>query len=161
MVLQEDFLFSSNIRENIRYGRLDATDEEVESAAKTVWAQRGGILSQGQRQLINFARAILADPRILVLDEATASVDTRTELVIQEALRKLLAERTSFVIAHRLSTIRDADQVLVMEEGRIVDAAHMMNLSPKAVPMHSSMPVSSGMWQLVQRMGLVQARMVI
>ncbi|MBV7332872.1 ABC transporter ATP-binding protein/permease [Chloroflexi bacterium TSY] len=137
VVLQDNFLFSSNIRENIRYGRLDATDEEVESAAKTVGAhgfimglndgyetelgERGGTLSQGQRQLISFARAILADPRILVLDEATASVDTRTELVIQEALRKLLAGRTSFVIAHRLSTIRDADQVLVMEEGRIVE----------------------------------------
>ena len=122
---------------NIRYGRLDASDEEVVAAAKVVGAhgfiqdlpegyatelgERGGTLSQGQRQLISFARAVLADPRILVLDEATASVDTRTELVIQEALRKLLAGRTSFVIAHRLSTIRDADQVLVMEDGLIVE----------------------------------------
>ena len=137
VVLQDNFLFSGSVAYNIRYGRLDATDEEVEAAAKVVGAhgfiqdlpegyatelgERGGTLSQGQRQLISFARAVLANPRILVLDEATASVDTRTELVIQEALKKLLAGRTSFVIAHRLSTIRDADQVLVMEDGLIVE----------------------------------------
>ncbi|MEZ4712187.1 MAG: ABC transporter ATP-binding protein [Caldilineaceae bacterium] len=137
VVLQDNFLFSGTVADNIRYGRLDATDEEVEIAARTVGAhgfitnlpqgyqtelgERGGNLSQGQRQLISFARAILANPRVLVLDEATASVDTRTELVIQEALKKLLAGRTSFVIAHRLSTIRDADQVLVMEQGQIVE----------------------------------------
>ncbi|HRW07270.1 MAG TPA: ABC transporter ATP-binding protein [Caldilineaceae bacterium] len=137
VVLQDNFLFSGTVKENIRYGRLDATDEEVEAAAKVVGAhefimglpdgydselgERGGNLSQGQRQLISFARAIIADPRILILDEATASVDTRTELVIQEALKKLLAGRTSFVIAHRLSTIRDATQVLVLENGQIVE----------------------------------------
>lgn len=137
VVLQDNFLFSGTVADNIRYGRLDATDEEVEIAARTVGAhgfimnlpqgyqtelgERGGNLSQGQRQLISFARAILANPRVLVLDEATASVDTRTELLIQEALKKLLSGRTSFVIAHRLSTIRDADQVLVMEQGQIVE----------------------------------------
>ena len=137
VVLQDNFLFSGTVAENIRYGKLDATDDEIKAAAQTVGAhgfitglsdsyetelgERGGTLSQGQRQLLSFARTILADPRILVLDEATASVDTRTELVIQEALSKLLAGRTSFVIAHRLSTIRDADQVLVMEQGKIVE----------------------------------------
>lgn len=137
VVLQDNFLFSGTVLDNIRYGRLDATDEEVQAAAKAVGAhgfiiglsdgydtelgERGGNLSAGQRQLISFARAVLADPRILILDEATASVDTRTELVIQAALQKLLAGRTSFVIAHRLSTIRDADQVLVMEQGQIVE----------------------------------------
>ncbi|MEM7132301.1 MAG: ABC transporter ATP-binding protein [Chloroflexota bacterium] len=137
VVLQDNFLFSGTVAENIRYGRPDATDEEVEAAAKTVGAhnfimglsdgyrselgERGGTLSQGQRQLISFARAILADPRILILDEATASVDTRTELVIQEALQKLLHGRTSIVIAHRLSTIRDADLVLVLEDGHIIE----------------------------------------
>jgi len=137
VVLQDNFLFSGTVRDNIRYGKLDASDEEVEAAAKVVGAhgfitglsdgyetelgERGGTLSQGQRQLISFARAVLANPRILVLDEATASVDTRTELVIQEALKKLLEGRTSFVIAHRLSTIHDADLVLVMEQGTIVE----------------------------------------
>ncbi len=138
LVLQDNFLFSGTVAANIRYGRLEATDEEVEAAARVVGAhgfigglpegyqtelgERGGNLSLGQRQLVSFARAVLADPRILILDEATASVDTRTEAVIQEALKKLLAGRTSFVIAHRLSTIRDADQVLVMERGQIVEA---------------------------------------
>jgi ATP-binding cassette subfamily B multidrug efflux pump len=137
VVLQDSFLFSGTIAENIRYGRLDATDAEVEAAARAANAhdfiarlpqgyqtkigERGGTLSQGQRQLIGIARAILADPRILILDEATSSVDTRTEMLIQGALRTLLKGRTSFVIAHRLSTIRDADQVLVMQEGRIVE----------------------------------------
>ena len=137
VVLQDNFLFSGSVAENIRYGKLDASDDEVEQAARTVGAhsfimglaegyetelgERGGTLSQGQRQLISFARAVLANPRILILDEATSSVDTRTELVIQEALKKLLAGRTSIVIAHRLSTIRDANMVLVMDEGRIIE----------------------------------------
>ncbi len=137
IVLQDSFLFSGTIADNIRYGRLDATDEEVETAAKTANAhdfimrlpdgyqtqlsERGNNLSQGQRQLIGIARAILADPRILILDEATSSVDTRTEQLIQQALRRLLHGRTSFVIAHRLSTVHDADLVLVLDQGRIVE----------------------------------------
>jgi ABC-type multidrug transport system fused ATPase/permease subunit len=137
MVLQDTFLFSGTAMDNIRYGRLEATDDEVVAAAKlanadpfisrlpdgydTELGERGHNLSQGQRQLIAIARAILADPRILILDEATSSVDTRTELLIQQALGELLEGRTSFVIAHRLSTIRDADQVLVLEEGSIVE----------------------------------------
>jgi ATP-binding cassette subfamily B protein/subfamily B ATP-binding cassette protein MsbA len=137
VVLQDSFLFAGTVADNIRYGRLDASDEEVEAAAKAVGAdtfiqtladgyqtelgERGGTLSQGQRQLISLARAVLADPRILILDEATANVDTRTELVIQDALKQLLQGRTSFVIAHRLSTVRDADQVYVIEDGRIVE----------------------------------------
>jgi len=137
IVLQDSFLFSGTIADNIRYGRLDATDEEVEAAARTANAhdfimrlpdgyqthlsERGSNLSQGQRQLIGIARAILADPRILILDEATSSVDTRTEQLIQQALRRLLRGRTSFVIAHRLSTVHDADLVLVLDQGRIVE----------------------------------------
>ena len=137
MVLQDPFLFSDTVRENIRYGRLDATDEEVEQAARTVGAhdfitrmmggydaalaERGGNLSVGQRQLISFARAILADPGILILDEATANIDTHTEVMIQQALHELLEGRTSVVIAHRLSTIRNADRIVVMEYGRIVE----------------------------------------
>jgi len=137
VVLQDSFLFAGTVADNIRYGRLEANDEEVEKAARAVGAhefilslsdgyqtelgERGGTLSQGQRQLISLARAVLADPRILILDEATASVDTRTELVIQKALEKLLQGRTSFVIAHRLSTVHNADQVYVLEDGRIVE----------------------------------------
>lgn len=137
IVLQDTFLFSGTVADNIRYGRLDATDEEVEAAARLVNAhdfimrlpdgyqtrvqERGTNFSQGQRQLIAFARAVLADPRILILDEATSSVDTRTEVLIQNALQRLLKGRTSFVIAHRLSTIRNADQVLVVQDGRIVE----------------------------------------
>lgn len=137
MVLQDPFLFSGSARDNIRYGRLDASDEEVEAVARAVGAhdfiarlgqgydthlhERGQNLSVGQRQLISFARAVLADPGILILDEATANVDTRTEVVIQRALKELLVDRTSFVIAHRLSTVRGADRVVVMDEGRIVD----------------------------------------
>jgi ATP-binding cassette, subfamily B, multidrug efflux pump len=137
IVLQDNFLFADSVMENIRYGRLDATDDEVIAAAKlanahqfvhrlpdgydTVLTERGSNLSQGQRQLLAIARAILADPAILVLDEATSSVDTRTELHIQEALLTLMEGRTSFVIAHRLSTIREADQVLVIDEGRIIE----------------------------------------
>jgi ATP-binding cassette subfamily B protein/subfamily B ATP-binding cassette protein MsbA len=137
VVLQDSFLFAGTVAENIRYGRLDATDAEVEAAARAAYAhdfiarmpdgyqtrlgERGGTLSQGQRQLLGIARAILANPRILILDEATSSVDTRSEALIQSALKVLLKGRTSFVIAHRLSTIRDADQVLVMDAGRIVE----------------------------------------
>jgi ABC-type multidrug transport system fused ATPase/permease subunit len=139
IVLQDTFLFSDTILENIRYGRLDATDEEVIEAAslanadafitrlpdgyQTELSEQGRNLSQGQRQLLAIARAILADPRLLILDEATSSVDTRTELLIQQALDRLLRGRTSFVIAHRLSTIRNADQVLVLQEGRVVERA--------------------------------------
>jgi ATP-binding cassette subfamily B multidrug efflux pump len=137
MVLQEPFLFSGSVQENIRYGRLDATPEEVEAAAKAANAhdfitrlpegyatqvgERGSMLSQGQRQLISIARAILADPRILILDEATASVDTRTEVLIQKALSNLLKGRTSFVVAHRLSTVRNADLVVVIDESWLVE----------------------------------------
>jgi ABC-type multidrug transport system fused ATPase/permease subunit len=137
VVLQDPFLFSGTIMENIRYGRLDATDREVRRAAETACAadfierlpegyetpvgERGSLLSTGQRQLIAFARTILADPAILILDEATASVDTRTERLIQAALQTLLAERTAFVIAHRLSTVRDADRIIVIDGGRIVE----------------------------------------
>lgn len=137
VVLQDPFLFSGTIAENIRYGRLEATGDEVSAAAaaaraldfierlpegfETVIGERGATLSTGQRQLISFARAILADPRILILDEATSSVDTRTELLIQAALRDILAGRTAFVIAHRLSTVRDADRIVVIDEGRIAE----------------------------------------
>jgi ATP-binding cassette subfamily B protein len=137
LVLQDPFLFSGTVEDNIRYGRLEATDDEVAQAAKTVGAhdfikrllhgyqtvlhERGQNLSLGQRQLIAFARAVIADPRILILDEATANVDTRTEVVIQRALKRLLKGRTSFVIAHRLSTVRGADRVVVLEAGRIAE----------------------------------------
>ncbi len=137
VVLQDSFLFSTTVKENIRYGRPDATDAEVYAAAKlasadtfierlpkgydTVLGERGGGLSQGQRQLLAIARAALSDPRILILDEATSSVDTRTERLIQGALEKLLHGKTSFVIAHRLSTIRHADQVLVLKDGEIIE----------------------------------------
>ncbi len=137
IVLQDTFLFSATVMENIRYGRPDATDEEVMAAAKlaradtfierlpdkynTVLGERGSGLSQGQRQLLAIARAALVNPRILILDEATSSVDTRTERLIQKALEDLLRGRTSFVIAHRLSTIRNADQVLVLKDGEIIE----------------------------------------
>jgi ATP-binding cassette subfamily B protein len=137
IVLQDTFLFSDSVMENIRYGRLDATDDECIGAATlanadqfirrlptgyaTRLSERAGNLSQGQRQLLAIARAVLADPRILILDEATSSVDTRTEARIHEALLRLMKGRTSFVIAHRLSTIRDADEVLVIDGGRIIE----------------------------------------
>lgn len=136
-VLQNPHLFSGTVRENIRYGRLDATDEEIEAAAKRVSAdlvvnklekgydsdvgESGGRLSTGEKQLISFARAILADPAIFVLDEATSSIDTATEQLIQQATQTLLKGHTSFVIAHRLSTIRNADLILVVKDGRIVE----------------------------------------
>jgi ATP-binding cassette subfamily B protein len=137
LVLQDTYLFSTTVLENIRYGRLDASDEECREAARladadhfirqlpngyaTLLSERAGNLSQGQRQLLAIARAILADPNILILDEATSSVDTRTEARIQNSLLRLMQGRTSFVIAHRLSTIRDADQVLVIDGGKIVE----------------------------------------
>ncbi|MEX1255335.1 MAG: ABC transporter ATP-binding protein [Dehalococcoidia bacterium] len=137
LVLQEAFLFSGTVLENICYGRPEATREDAEKAARAVGAhdfiarlelgydtvlhERGQNVSVGQRQLISFARAVLADPRILILDEATANVDTRTEAVIQQALRELLRNRTSFVIAHRLSTIRSADRVIVLDQGHIAE----------------------------------------
>jgi len=137
MVLQDSFLFSDSVMNNIRYGRPSATDDEVIAAARvsradafierlpngyeTVLGERGSGLSLGQRQLLAIARAALADPRILILDEATSSVDTRTERLIQKALEELLSGRTSFVIAHRLSTIRHADQVLAIRDGQIIE----------------------------------------
>jgi ATP-binding cassette subfamily B protein len=137
VVLQNPYLFSGTVRENIAYGRPEATQEEIERAAKAVGAhdfimrlehgydtvlqQRGQNLSVGQRQLISFARAILASPRILILDEATAYVDTQTEVIIQRALRELLKNRTSFVIAHRLSTIREASRIVVLDKGQIAE----------------------------------------
>ena len=136
-MLQNPHLFSGTVRENIRYGRLDATDEEVEAAARSVSAdeivkklkdgydsdvgESGGRLSVGEKQLISFARAILAEPSIFVLDEATSSIDTVSEQLIQEATDKLLKGHTSFVIAHRLSTIRKADLILVVKDGKIIE----------------------------------------
>ena len=144
LVLQDTFLFSDTVMENIRYGRLDATDEEVIQAAQladadhfirqlpqgyqTMLSERASNLSQGQRQMLSIARAILADPSILILDEATSSVDTRTEVRIQNALLRLMEGRTSFVIAHRLSTIRDADKVIVINNGEIVEQGNHQQL---------------------------------
>jgi ATP-binding cassette subfamily B protein len=137
MVLQDTWLFSGTIRDNIAYGRLDATDDEIMAAARATYVDRfahslpdgyetlvddeGSNLSAGEKQLVTIARAFLADPAILILDEATSSVDTRTEVLIQRAMAALRSQRTSFVIAHRLSTIRDADVILVMDGGRIVE----------------------------------------
>jgi ATP-binding cassette subfamily B protein len=137
VVLQDTYLFTGSVMENIRYGRLEASNEEVMEAARladadgfinrlpkayeTQLSERGGNLSQGQRQLLAIARAILADPGILILDEATSSVDTRTEINIQKAMLRLMKGRTSFVIAHRLSTIREADQVLVINDGEVIE----------------------------------------
>ncbi|MGB4593372.1 MAG: ABC transporter ATP-binding protein [Coriobacteriia bacterium] len=137
IVLQEPFLFDGTIAENIRYGRLDATDEEIRAAAAlaratdfvdslprgfgTLVGDRGALLSAGQKQLVAFARAVLADPAILILDEATSSVDTRTERLIQESLKDVLAGRTALIIAHRLSTVRTADRIIVIDDGRIAE----------------------------------------
>ena len=137
MVLQDTWLFAGTIRDNIAYGRPGASDEEVRAAARATFVDRfvhslpdgydtwldeaGSNLSAGEKQLLTIARASLADPSILVLDEATSSVDTRTELLVQQAMAALRGDRTSFVIAHRLSTIRDADLILVMEDGAIVE----------------------------------------
>ena len=138
--MQDTVIFNDTIMQNIRYGRLDATDEEVIAAAKTarvadfaekmsdgyhtMLSEGGGNLSQGQRQLIAIARAVLADPKILILDEATSSIDTRTEVQIQEAMLALMKGRTSLIIAHRLSTIRDADKIVVIDKGKVVEAGN-------------------------------------
>jgi ATP-binding cassette subfamily B protein len=135
MVLQEPFLYSTTVKENIRYRHQEVTDEQIVAAAKAVGAhdfitslengydtllqQRGGNLSIGERQLVSFARAVVADPRILILDEATANIDSHTEHLIQEALKTVLRGRTSIVIAHRLSTITSADNIVVLEQGHI------------------------------------------
>ena len=137
MVLQDTWLFEGTIRDNIAYGRPDATEEQVLEAARATYVDRfvhslpdgydtvvdedGANLSAGERQLLTIARAFLTDPALLILDEATSSVDTRTELLLQHAMAALRTDRTSFVIAHRLSTIRDADLILVMEDGAIVE----------------------------------------
>ena len=140
MVLQDTWLFSGSIKDNIRYGRVGASDEEIIEAAKAAHAhffittlpggydfvlnEEGTNISQGQRQLLTIARAILSQPKILILDEATSSVDTRTETVIQEAMNKLMQNRTSFVIAHRLSTIKNAKTILVMRHGKIIETGN-------------------------------------
>ena len=138
MVLQDTYLFSESVSDNIRYGRLDASDEDVIKAAKmadahhfikqlpegynTVLSDNGGNLSQGQRQLLAIARAILSNASILILDEATSSIDTRTEVLIQNAMLKLMEGKTTFVIAHRLSTIRNADKILALKDGEIIES---------------------------------------
>lgn len=147
IMLQDSFLFPGTIADNIRYGKLDATMDEIIEAAKaanahefivnmekgydTEVSERGSRLSMGQRQLISFARTILADPRILILDEATSSIDTHTEMLIQQALKRLLTGRTSFVIAHRLSTIRNADRIMVVNNGNIIEAGSHDELMKK------------------------------
>ena len=137
MVLQDTWLFNGTIKENLMYGKLDASDQEVKDACKvayvdhfvqtledgyeTIINEESSNISQGQKQLLTIARAFLKDPKILILDEATSSVDTRTEVLIQRGMEKLMEGRTSFVIAHRLSTIRDADTIIVMKDGDIVE----------------------------------------
>ncbi len=137
IVLQDTHLFTGTVKENIRYGKLDATDEEVIAAAKlanadgfirhlpngydTMLTGDGANLSQGQRQLLAIARAAIADPPVLILDEATSSIDTRTERIVQDGMDKLMSGRTTFVIAHRLSTVRNSDCIMVLEQGRIIE----------------------------------------
>jgi ABC-type multidrug transport system fused ATPase/permease subunit len=144
MVLQEPFIFSDTLLNNIRYGRPDAPRDAAIAAAKlanchdfidkltegydTVATERGAMFSIGQRQLISIARAILADPRILVLDEATSAVDTETEMLIQQAFERLMQGRTSIVIAHRLSTIRKADQIVVLKDGQVLEVGNHASL---------------------------------
>jgi ATP-binding cassette subfamily B protein len=138
IMLQDSFLFTGTITENIRYGRLDASDAEVRAAAELIGAhsfieklpkgydtevtERGGGISHGEKQLLAFARTLLADPRILILDEATSSIDTGTEQLVQEGIRTLMKGRTSFLIAHRLSTIRDCSRIMYVADGRIVES---------------------------------------
>ena len=147
MVLQDTWLFKGSIEDNIRYGKLDATHEEVVAAANAAYVHRfvqtlpngynmelneeASNVSQGQKQLLTIARAILADPPIMILDEATSSVDTRTEVRIQKAMDNLMKGRTSFIIAHRLSTIRDADLILVMKDGDIIEQGNHEELLQK------------------------------
>jgi ATP-binding cassette subfamily B protein len=147
IVLQDTHLFTGTVAENIRYGKLDATDEEVYAAARlanadsfikrlpdgydTMLTGDGANLSQGQRQLLAIARAAIADPPVLILDEATSSIDTRTEKIVQDGMDKLMANRTTFVIAHRLSTIRNSDCILVMEQGRIIERGNHEELLAK------------------------------
>jgi len=147
IVLQDTHLFTASVMENIRYGRLEATDEEVMKAAmlagadsfirrlpkgyQTTLENDGGNLSQGQRQLLNIARATIAKPAILILDEATSSIDTRTEVIIQKGMDALMKGRTSFVIAHRLSTVRNADEIMVLEQGEIIERGSHNDLLKK------------------------------
>lgn len=161
IVLQEPFLFTGTIRENIRYGRLEATDTEVEAAARTVGAydfiarlpngfdtwveERGANLSMGQRQLISFARALLADPKILILDEATSSVDTQTERGIQEAMRVLRRGRTTLIVAHRLSTVIHADRIVVLHAGKVVEEGT-----------HAELLARGGVYARLHRMGFAE-----
>ena len=137
IMTQDNFLFSGTIKDNIRYGRLDATDEEIIAAAKAVNAhdfimnlekgydtelsERGGGLSIGQKQLLAFARTMVSMPKILILDEATSSIDTQTEILVQKGIKSLLKGRTSFIIAHRLSTIQEADRIFVIDDGHIIE----------------------------------------
>ena len=143
IVLQDTHLFTATVMENIRYGKLDATDDEVYAAARlanadtfirqlpdgynTVLTGDGANLSQGQRQLLAIARAAIADPPVLILDEATSSIDTRTERIVQDGMDKLMHGRTTFVIAHRLSTVRNSDCIMVLEQGRIIERGSMMS----------------------------------
>jgi len=146
-VLQDPFLFSGSVRENIKYNHREASEEQMIVASKAVGShdfileledgydtflsERGTNLSLGQRQLLSFARAIVADPRILILDEATANIDSHTEILIQNALRNLLQDRTALVIAHRLSTIRGADKIVVLQEGQIIEVGKHEELMEK------------------------------
>ncbi|MNN04834.1 putative ABC transporter ATP-binding protein [compost metagenome] len=147
IMLQDSFIFSGTIMDNIRYGKLDATEEEIIAAAKTVCAddfirefaegyqtevnERGSKLSQGQRQLISFARTLLADPRILILDEATSSIDAKTERLLQQGLNELLKGRTSFIIAHRLSTVKNCDRIMYVSDKGIAESGSHDELMAK------------------------------
>ena len=147
IMTQDNYIFSGTIRENIMYGKLDATEEEMLEASRAVHADdfiktlpdgydtkltaRGGELSNGQRQLVAFARTMLSNPRILILDEATSSIDTKTELLVQKGIASMLKGRTSFVIAHRLSTIQNADRIFVIDKGGIVESGSPSELMAK------------------------------
>ena len=156
MVLQDTHLFTGTVRENIAFGKLDATEDEVVAAAKlanahgfimrlpqgydTMLTGDGANLSQGQRQLLAIARAAIADPPVLILDEATSSIDTRTERIVQDGMDKLMSGRTTFVIAHRLSTIQNADQIVVLKKGQIVDCGKQEELLERC-------PLYTDMWK--------------